>query len=93
VARPNLASPLPKDRGRGWDRCLTVCQPAAHTVSVLAPSPDTVRVLANEEAGPGEPCVRVLPCRAPQVSRRSFVRDVGGLDQLAVPVGLKFNHE
>ena len=90
VARPNLASPLPKDRGRGWEHCLTVCRLVAHSVSV-APSLKNIRVLVNEVAGP--PCVHVLPCRAHRVSRRSFVRDVGGLDLLAVPVGLKFNHE
>jgi hypothetical protein len=89
----NIPSPLPKGRGRGRVHYLTVCRPVAHTMSVLAPSLNTVRVLVNEEDALGEPCVRVLSCHTTRESRRSFVRNVGGLDQFAGPVGLKFNYE
>jgi len=93
VARPYLALPPPKGHEWGWGHCLSVSRLVVYCAPVPAPFPKAVWVLASEQAGPGEPCARVLPCRAPGVSRHSFVRDVGELGRFAVPVGLKFDRQ
>ena len=86
MARQSHSSPPPTDYGQEWGHCLDVFRLVVPSVSVLPPPPHAVRVPGNRKAGSSGPCVRVPPCHAPRVWRRSSGRDVGALSRLAIPV-------